>query len=227
MCIAKATSGSWEPPTLKERFDLPTEGFICFRSATSGHGANTRMLLSRQVKFDSRQKRNVAEFIVEPPCYGCVSCSKICPGWGVTEGHLLAMAPFAARHKTRRRKFLMADAEIILFSSRVSREILLTLMSTKLATEAKTATSASSHRSRMNFLANRQEPGKSRGPLTFALLGRDLHESDAVGPPENRMYSSRDVAGYVSANYTVACIVDSHDTVSAKALVVQVGRTRV
>jgi len=105
MCIAKATSGSWEPPTLKERFDLPTEGFS-FRSATSGHGANTRMLLSRQVKFDSRQKRNVAEFIVEPPCYGCVSCSKICPGWGVTEGHLLAMAPFAARHKTRRRKFL-------------------------------------------------------------------------------------------------------------------------
>ena len=121
MCIAKATSGSWEPPTLKERFDLPTEGFI-FRSATSGHGANTRMLLSRQVKFDSRQKRNVAEFIVEPPCYVCVSCSKICPGWGVTEGHLLAMAPFAARHKTRRRKFLMADAEII-FGQNTKRNI--------------------------------------------------------------------------------------------------------
>ena len=52
------------------------------------------------------------------------------------------MAPFAAISETRRRKFLMADAEVILFSGKVSREILLTLMSTRVVTESKTVTSA-------------------------------------------------------------------------------------
>jgi hypothetical protein len=53
----------------------------------------------------------------------------------------VAKAPFAAINETRRRKFLVADAEVILFSGKVSREILLTLMSTRMVMECKTATS--------------------------------------------------------------------------------------
>ena len=54
----------------------------------------------------------------------------------------MAMAPLAAIHETQRPKFLVADAEVILLLGRVSREILLTLMSTRVVTESKTATSA-------------------------------------------------------------------------------------
>jgi hypothetical protein len=164
---------------------------------------------------------------VEPPCYGCVSCSKTCPGWGVTEGHFLATAPFAAINKTRRRTFLIADAEVILLSGRVSREILLTLMSTNLATESKTADFGELASEQVNFLANRQgPPAKARAPnICTSRPGSPRERSRR--PAGNKAYSSGDVAGDASANYTVAYIVDSHDTVSGKALVVQVGLTRV
>jgi hypothetical protein len=54
------------------------------------------------------------------------------PGLGRYRRAFVAKAPFAAINETRRRKFLVADAEVILFSGKVSREILLTLMSTRI-----------------------------------------------------------------------------------------------
>lgn len=108
------------------------------------------------------------------------------PGLGRYRRALLAMAPFAAINETQRRKFLVADAEVILFSGRVSREILSTLMSTRLVTERKTATSVSGRRDRLIFLVSRQAAPTKESPATCTRLLAWISTRGSGGRPEAR-----------------------------------------